>query len=81
MHPSPEPQYQKSKFMRKKLQPIIFLVLPFCLWGQPFSSTPVINPFGITPAQSHYRFAFDDLDGDGDTDILALDQFGNDWRP
>lgn len=63
--------------MRKKLQPIIFLVLPFCLWGQPFSSTPVINPFGITPAQSHYRFAFDDLDGDGDTDILALDQFGN----
>lgn len=35
-----------------------------------------INPFGIPGPSSHYRFAFDDLDLDGDTDILALDAYG-----
>lgn len=63
--------------MRQILHSISLLSLPVCLLSQPFSTTPVVNPFGITPAQSHHRFAFDDLDGDGDTDILSLDQFGN----
>ena len=35
-----------------------------------------INPFGIPGPSSHYRFAFGDLDLDGDTDILALDAYG-----
>jgi hypothetical protein len=47
------------------------------LFCQPFSTSPIVNPFGIGQGQSHYRLAFDDLDGDGDFDILTLDQFGN----
>lgn len=47
----------------------------FC---QPFPSAPQLDPFGIPTPGSHYRIAFEDLDNDGDPDILAMDEYGKD---
>jgi hypothetical protein len=60
---------------------IIFLGLFFyayCSFAQPFDTVPVKNPFGLVAPSSHYRFAFHDFDKDGDPDILALDEYGQD---
>lgn len=61
----------------RNLLSIVLLAGTLGLYAQPFRTTPVINPFGVGPAQSHYRVAFEDMDNDGDIDLLMLDAFGN----
>jgi len=55
---------------------VLIFLISVKLNGQPYQVTPVLNPFGLPAASSHNRFAFGDLDNDGDLDIIALDEYG-----
>lgn len=45
--------------------------------GSPQFAAPIANPFGITPVEYYSFPAFADLDGDGDTDLMVGEDYGN----
>lgn len=55
---------------------LLFTLLTTKVCTQPFQKSPILNPFGLPAASSHNRFAFGDIDNDGDLDIIALDEYG-----